>query len=60
MKSRGTEENNWQGNCSVGQVINSPEILCIYRAHLSTIVDKILAADILCEEEKLQKPDRVF
>lgn len=52
MKSGGTKENNWQGNCSVGQVINSPEILCMYRAHLSTIVDKISAADILCEEEK--------
>lgn len=52
MKSGGTEENNWQGNCSVGQVINSPEILCIYKAHLSTIVDKISVADILYEEEK--------
>jgi len=52
VKSGGTEENNWQGNCSVGQVINSPEILCIYKAHLSTIVDKISVADILYEEEK--------
>lgn len=52
MKSEGTKENNWQGNCSVGQVINSPEILCIYRAQLSRIVDKVSAADILYEEEK--------
>jgi len=34
------------------QVINSPEILCIYRAHLPTTANKISAADILRDEEK--------
>jgi hypothetical protein len=43
----GSKENNWQGNCSVGQVINSPEILCTYTAHPSTIADNISAADIM-------------
>jgi hypothetical protein len=38
---------NSQGNCPVGQVETSPEILLICRSHLVMIVHKISAADTL-------------
>jgi hypothetical protein len=41
-----------RGNGPVCQVESSPEILLVYRAHLETIVHKILAADTRCKGVK--------
>jgi hypothetical protein len=41
-----------QGNGPVCQVETSPEIFLAYRAHLVTIVRKILVADMRCKDVK--------